>query len=211
MAILDDNFDFEQDGKVYNIYNLPDGFVLKGYVDLSQKNLTELPDLSRVTVDGDFDCSENRLTSLKGAPQKVTGDFRCDHNQLTFLKGAPQKVGGYFWCQHNQLTTLEGAPQEVGGDFCCYGDSLSSLFGISKVGGEIKGSYLLIKEYDCRKSPDYGIYYADLVASAKYQSELSANKIRQKHEKWVKKDADTKAKHRAGYAAFKKKQAKERE
>ncbi len=177
MAILDDNFDFEQDGKVYNIYNLPDGFVLKGYVDLSQKNLTELPDLSRVTVDGDFDCSENRLTSLKGAPQKVTGDFRCDHNQLTFLKGAPQKVGGYFWCQHNQLTTLEGAPQEVGGDFYCGSNpNLTSLLVLPKM-PENKQIYCddeLKEKYKNDGLLNLVVYYKDVIASAKYQSELSA-------------------------------------
>ena len=88
--------EFEQDGVKYNLYDLPDGFVIKGDLDLSDKGLTELPDLSKVTVKGDFDCSSNQLTSLQGTPQEV---------------------GGYFYCYNNQLTTLEGAPREVCGSF----------------------------------------------------------------------------------------------
>jgi hypothetical protein len=50
--------------------------------------------------------------------------------------------------------------------------------------------------------------YKDLIASAKYQSELSAYKIRQKkHEE----NKTAQAKFKAGFAAFKKKQAEERE
>jgi len=48
---------------------------------------------------------------------KVSGDFYCSDNQLTTLKGVPQNVGGDFYCSYNQLTTVEGAPQNVGGNF----------------------------------------------------------------------------------------------
>ena len=136
MAILDDNFDFEQDGKTYNLYNLPDGFVIEGDVYLSYKELTELPDFSKVTVERDFYCNNNKLTTLQGAPQEVGGGFYCGDNQLTTLEGAPQKVGGVFRCVNNQLTSLEGAPQEVGGDFVCYYNKLTSLTGAPReVGG----------------------------------------------------------------------------
>jgi hypothetical protein len=68
-------------------------------------------------IGGYFDCSDNKLTSLEGAPKSVGGGFYCRDNQLTSLEGAPQSVGGYFYCHKNQLTSLEGAPKEVGGDF----------------------------------------------------------------------------------------------
>jgi hypothetical protein len=80
MAELNDKFEFEQDGKIYNLYDLPDGFVVEGNLSLRNKHLTELPDLSEVVVNGNFDCSCNNLTSLKGAPQKVGGKFDCGHN-----------------------------------------------------------------------------------------------------------------------------------
>jgi hypothetical protein len=90
-----------------------------------------LPDFKGVrfgVVVGDFDCSNNQLTSLKGAPQKVGGYFTCSNNQLTSLEGAPQSVRN-FACFKNQLTSLEGAPQSVNGDFYCSGNKLTSLEG----------------------------------------------------------------------------------
>ena len=53
---------------------------------------------------------------------KVCLDFNCTDNELTTLEGAPNEVGGDFLCFHNELTTLEGAPKKVGGDFDCNGN-----------------------------------------------------------------------------------------
>ena len=50
---------------------------------------------------GNFDCTSNQLTSLKGAPTSVGGDFYCFNNQLTSLKGAPTSVGGNFDYDNN--------------------------------------------------------------------------------------------------------------
>jgi hypothetical protein len=128
---------FKQDGVTYNLYDMPKGFVIKGNLDLSYKDLTALPDLSNVVVAGSFYCFKNQLTSLKGAPKKVGGDFFCCSNQLTSLEGAPQKVDGDFTCFSNLLDSLEGAPQKVGGDFICSNNQLISLEnGPQKVGGD---------------------------------------------------------------------------
>ena len=97
---------FEQDGETYNLYDMPKGFVIKGNLDLSNKGLTELPDLSEVVVKGDFDCPDNQLTSLEGAPKEVGGDFDCSVNQLASLEGSPEEVGGIFYCRTNELTSL---------------------------------------------------------------------------------------------------------
>ena len=75
-------------------------------------------------VKGDFNCRDNYLISLEGAPQEVGKSFYCYENQLISLKGSPQKVGGGFACHHNQLTSLEGAPQVVGGYFDCHANKL---------------------------------------------------------------------------------------
>jgi hypothetical protein len=80
-------------------------------------------------VEGSFDCDDNQLTTLEGAPQTVEGNFRCDYNDLTTLEGAPQTVGGDFYCSYNQLTSLEGAPQTVEEDFYCFGNQLTTLEG----------------------------------------------------------------------------------
>jgi hypothetical protein len=107
-----------------------DGSLLvPGDLDISGKGLESLPDLSNVIVDGDFACHENKLTSLKGAPQKVHRGFYCGLNQLTSLEHAPKKVGGTFMCQGNLLTSLKGGPREVGGGYECANNQLTTLEG----------------------------------------------------------------------------------
>jgi hypothetical protein len=139
------NYDFDENGflNVFSV-NIPKMKLNKipfkfgkvdGYFNCSENNLTSLKGAPQ-KVDGYFDCSYNNLTSLKGAPQKVGGYFDCCKNDLTYLEGAPQKVGGSFYCSHNNLTSLKGAPQKVGRDFDCNNNNLTSLEGAPKeVGG----------------------------------------------------------------------------
>jgi hypothetical protein len=89
-----------------------------GDVNITDKNLTKIP-VKFGVVDGYFDCSDNQLNSLEGAPQTVDRDFYCNDNQLKSLEGAPQTVDGGFYCYKNQLKSLEGAPQTVGRHFDC--------------------------------------------------------------------------------------------
>ena len=92
----------------------------KGNLSLSEMELTVLPDiLKNVTVNGDFVCELNQLTSLKNSPKYVSNDFLCNDNMITSLKGAPSSVGGSFYCSWNNLTSLEGAPKTVDKDFSC--------------------------------------------------------------------------------------------
>lgn len=129
----------QQDGKYYDLWNLPKGFVIKGDLNLSNLGLTELPDLSDVTVEGYFSCSNNNITSLKNSPKKVNGGFYCYNNNLTSLDGVPQEINGDFHCWSNELTSLEGGPQTVHGDMNCSGNQLTSLKGApQKVDGEFK-------------------------------------------------------------------------
>lgn len=147
MAEVVNSISISQDGKFWDLFDLPDGFVIKGDLDLSGRGLEKLPDLSKVKVEGKFYCLNNRLTSLEGAPKEVGGDFVCGYNRLTSLEGAPEKVGGDFECQYNQLTSLEGAPKEVGGGFCCDG-SIAKKYGLNYefTLDELKASELYIKE-----------------------------------------------------------------
>ena len=103
-----------------------------------KQGLTDLKGVRFGKVRGYFDCKNNQLTSLEGAPQTVAGDFSCSNNQLTSLEGAPQTVGGDFYCNDNQLTTLEGAPQTVAGDFACRDNQLTSLEGAPQT---VKGGF----------------------------------------------------------------------
>jgi hypothetical protein len=54
----------------------------------------------------DFICSQNKLRSLEGCPEKVGEIFSCEHNLLTSLKFAPKKVGGDFWCINNKIVRV---------------------------------------------------------------------------------------------------------
>jgi hypothetical protein len=107
-------------------------------VNFSNYNFYILPDLSDLDISGDFDCSNNNLTSLKGAPKSVGGHFNCANNNITSLEGAPKSVRGHFNCNYNHLTSLEGSPKwSIGGSFDCSNNKLTSLEGSPKwsIGG----------------------------------------------------------------------------
>ena len=150
---------FKQGVKIYNLYNMPKGFVIKGNLDLWNKGLTELPDLSEVVVKGYFNCSDNQLTSLEGAPQEVGGDFGCRENKLTSLEGAPQTVGGDFYCSDNQLTSLVGLP-------------------LMKESMKIYCDDSLMKKYGFYIDDD--LSYEQLCESPLYKSETAMNRVRSK-------------------------------
>jgi hypothetical protein len=63
-------------------------------------------------VDGEFICSNNKLTSLEGVPKEVNGDFGCYKNNLTSLKGIPGKVNGDFYCT-NQKNNHKFTKEEI--------------------------------------------------------------------------------------------------
>ncbi|MEZ0223072.1 MAG: hypothetical protein ACAH83_00835 [Alphaproteobacteria bacterium] len=106
----------------------PDGtLVVYGALDISNRDLTRLPDLSSVSVLGLFSCSNNFLTSLEGSPRYVEGSYYCHNNQITSLKGGPDTIIHNFQCYNNRLTSLEGAPKTVRGFFYCQGNQLASL------------------------------------------------------------------------------------
>lgn len=114
-----------------------DGMILvPGHLDIFNRGLTRLPDLSKVIVKGDFRAQENKLTSLKGSPHSVGGSFLCSYNLLTSLEGAPDTVVDDFWCHGNRLADLKGAPKSVGGSFLCQKNPLASLAGAPASVGE---------------------------------------------------------------------------
>jgi ribosomal protein S13 len=118
---------------------LPKGYVIDGDVDLNNRELTELPDFSKIKVNRGFYCFSNQLTSLRGAPREVKGNFECYRNKLTTLENGPISVGGDFICSYNQLKTLKGVPSVVGGSFKCFNNQLTSLKEAPReVGGDFR-------------------------------------------------------------------------
>ena len=92
-----------------------------GDVYLSCLGLTKLP-LKFRNVTGYFDCSNNNLITLKGAPETVDDNFDCSYNNLITLEGAPRRVNDNFDCSHNKnLMSLEGISPTIHGNFYCIG------------------------------------------------------------------------------------------
>ena len=153
---------------------------IQGNVDLSDLNLTELPNLSDVVVIGDFYCSCNNLTSLQGAPKSVGGCFYCNNNNLTSLQGAPKSVEGYFDCTNNNLTSLQGAPQSIEGNFYCYNNNLTSLQGAPK---SIEGDFSCYynKLTSLQGAPNYvgGTFKTDKFSDADYRKYIENRKMKE--------------------------------
>jgi hypothetical protein len=115
---------------------------VNGNVNLSYFKISNIP-LKFGIVIGNFDCSDNKLTSLEGCPESVGGNFDCSYNKLKSLEGCPKWVGGDFRCSNNKmLKTLEFCPESVGRNFSCYNNKLKSLeFCPKSVGGNFICSY----------------------------------------------------------------------
>jgi len=150
-------------GGIDNIMT-PHEVVVEGDLSFSGKGMTQLPDLSKFIINGDFNCEHNNLTSLKGVPQQISGDLNCSYNclktfdffpksvrsvfcsdnQLTSLTGINRKdICGSFHCSNNQLESLEGAPKVIWGNFKCDGNNLVSLEG---------GPQIVEGTYDCSEN-----------------------------------------------------------
>jgi len=88
-----------------------------------------------INSDGTIDVDDSVYLFRKGFTKlplkfgKVSGNFNCSQNQLTSLEGCPRSVGGYFDCSQNKLTTLEFCPQSVGRHFDCSTNNLKDLYG----------------------------------------------------------------------------------
>jgi hypothetical protein len=99
-------------------YHRTGRLVVPNGLHIDKAGLTELPDLSGVLV-GSFNCSGNKLTSLKGAPHIFNGSFNCSDNLLLSLDGSPGSVAGHFLCEGNGLISIAGGPRHVSGNFLC--------------------------------------------------------------------------------------------
>lgn len=107
-------------------------------------------DLSDYHLDGvvDFRATATEVHSLEGFPQSVGGYFNCSDQYLKTLMGAPRKVGtsrgrsGSFEVYRNDLRSLVGAPEHCSYFDCSYNHDLKTLDGGPKtVDGEYKASY----------------------------------------------------------------------
>lgn len=91
----------------------------------------------KYTVNWDFNCNFNKLTSLIWCPQKVWWKFSCVNNKLVLLKWCPLEIWWDFDCSQNKLTSLKSSPKKIWWSFKCYENKLTSFLGWPK---EINGS-----------------------------------------------------------------------
>ena len=74
-------------------------------INLSKKDLTELPDLSRFTKLKQLNCAYNKLTSLPLLPNSLQ-ILNCNDNQLTSLPDPLPNFLNTLDCYNNKLTSL---------------------------------------------------------------------------------------------------------
>lgn len=107
---------------------------VEGDVWINHQRIKQLP-LAFGRVNGEFDCSNNRLTTLRGAPYYVGRTFDCGYNRLKTLEFAPKIVNENFSCPCNSLISLMGCPVEIAEMFDCSNNYLTTLkLGPSLVG-----------------------------------------------------------------------------
>ena len=78
-------------------------------------------------VIGSFNCSSNKLTSLKNSPYFIGRVFNCHENLLENLDYLPKHIGSSFDCSKNKLISLKGCASEINGDFNCSYNFLTTL------------------------------------------------------------------------------------
>lgn len=134
--------------KTYGIRNYlinSDGSIdVNGHVDLSVSNLTSLP-LKFDRVDGMFDCSSNKLTTLDGAPNYARA-FDCSNNNLTSLENGPNETKFHYACDNNRLVNLVGVAQRIGTYLSCIKNrTLISLYANTDI--DLEGNFYTDMKY----------------------------------------------------------------
>ena len=89
--------------------NILDTYALDAeHIDLSFKELSKLPDLTRFTKLKTLYCNNNCLTELRNLPETLI-ELHCNNNCLTELINLPSTLH-ILNCNNNQLTKLRDLP-----------------------------------------------------------------------------------------------------
>jgi hypothetical protein len=104
-------------------YNESTGLVdVEGKFNCSWQRLKDFIGINFGTINGDFYCQHNLLTSMEGMPKYIKGNFDCSNNKIESLVGSPILLKtvehtlwdvGNFECEYNNLTSFEGIPDLV--------------------------------------------------------------------------------------------------
>lgn len=100
-------------------------------VDMSMKNIKKIP-VKFGKINGNFDCSANKLTNLINSPDTITGYFDCSANEIYTLIGGPKIVLGGYYCMDNNLENLQGYPNICRTLFDGSRNQINTLMGLPK-------------------------------------------------------------------------------
>ena len=130
--VLTSQGEIEVDGSVdmsgLGLTQIPIPFHSARNFNCSDNKLTTLKNCPSYAVWDMFNCSYNKLTSLEFSPRYYE-KFLCNDNELVSLKGVTKNGGSkikYFSCSNNKLTSLEFSPDEIE-YFYCSNNKLTSL------------------------------------------------------------------------------------
>ena len=93
-------------------------------IDVTYRELTYLPDLSRFKKLKKLNCSHNKLVSLSLLPNSLL-ELYCKNNQLVSLYSLPNSLRS-LWCSDNKLNSLPSLPNSLL-TLWCYGNQLNYL------------------------------------------------------------------------------------
>ena len=105
---MSETFNIEE--YLYSLYDFEE------IIDISNKNLTYLPDLSRFKNLKILSCYHNNLVSLPPLPNSLQILY-CSHNQLVSLPPLPNSLQELY-CYNNQLSSLYPLPNSLEILFC---------------------------------------------------------------------------------------------
>lgn len=86
----------------------------------------------RYKCTGSFDCSNNKLTSLIGAPEFVRTSLWVESNLITSFEGCPKGIIRRLSIYSNRLKNFKGLPSDFKADLDVANNPLESLEGIPK-------------------------------------------------------------------------------
>ena len=96
----------------YDLILLPNTFKTDGW-----SNSTCRMCKNALVFDGDVNLSNMKLKVIPPCFKTVNGNFRCSDNNLTTLEGSPQTVGGDFYCHDNKKDLLLSNKVNLSGKF----------------------------------------------------------------------------------------------
>ena len=106
----------KQDGIYYDIWHLPAGLIIHQDLDFSRVPWEKLPDMSQITLIGNFTCHRSKIRSLAGMPKKIIGNVDCSSlSEITDLTGIAREVSGFVKIRGcDALISTKGCPDFIG-------------------------------------------------------------------------------------------------